>query len=78
MPNLTAAGFTCLDEILDTTQHYRHACAYNFDATRRELINFEHRLILEAIKRGNSGAAERFLAGYLRHTLSRYPGLFAE
>ncbi|WP_330174292.1 GntR family transcriptional regulator [Streptomyces sp. NBC_01498] len=79
----------CVDEQLrtmvrrfwNTTQHYRRAYAHLIDPTGRELINFEHRLIIEAIKRGDPVDAERFLAGHIRRTrlaLSRHPELFAE
>ncbi|MFJ5260047.1 GntR family transcriptional regulator [Streptomyces sp. NPDC088387] len=65
----------------NTTQHYRRAYAHLIDPTGRELINFEHRLIIEAIKRGDPVDAERFLAGHIRRTrlaLSRHPELFAD
>ncbi|GAA5051369.1 DNA-binding GntR family transcriptional regulator [Thermocatellispora tengchongensis] len=65
----------------NTTQHYRRAYANLIDPTGHELINFEHRLIIEAIKRGDSTDAERFLAGHIRRTrlaLSRHPELFTQ
>ncbi|MEV6985691.1 GntR family transcriptional regulator [Sphaerisporangium sp. NPDC051017] len=70
---------TMVRRFWNTTQHYRRAYAHLIDPTGRELINFEHRLIIEAIKRGDPTDAERFLAGHIRRTrlaLSRHPELF--
>ncbi len=72
---------TMVRRFWNTTQHYRRAYAHLVDPTGRELINFEHRLIIEAIKRGDPVDAERFLAGHIRRTrlaLSRHPELFAD
>lgn len=72
---------TMVRRFWNTTQHYRRAYAHLIDPTGHELINFEHRLIIEAIKRGDPVDAERFLAGHIRRTrlaLSRHPELFAE
>jgi DNA-binding GntR family transcriptional regulator len=72
---------TMVRRFWNTTQHYRRAYANLVDPTGHELINFEHRLIIEAIKRGDSTDAERFLAGHIRRTrlaLSRHPELFME
>ncbi|MFJ4789976.1 MULTISPECIES: GntR family transcriptional regulator [unclassified Streptomyces] len=72
---------TMVRRFWNTTQHYRRAYAHLIDPTGRELINFEHRLIIEAIKRGDPVDAERFLAGHIRRTrlaLSRHPELFVD
>ncbi|MER5620291.1 GntR family transcriptional regulator [Streptosporangium sp. NPDC002544] len=71
---------TMVRRFWNTTQHYRRAYAHLIDPAGHELINFEHRLIIEAIKRGDPIDAERFLAGHIRRTrlaLSLHPELFA-
>ncbi|MFE7118810.1 GntR family transcriptional regulator [Streptomyces sp. NPDC057654] len=63
----------------NTTQHYRRAYSHLVDPGGRELVNYEHRLIIEAVKRGDPTDAERFLAGHIRRTrlaLARHPELF--
>jgi len=63
----------------NTTQHYRRAYARLIDGHGRCIINYEHRLLLDAISRRDSVDAERFLAGHIRRTrvtLERHPELF--
>jgi DNA-binding GntR family transcriptional regulator len=70
---------TMVQRFWNTTQHYRRAYARLIDPYGRQLINFEHRLIIEAIKRGDPVDAERFLVGHIRRTrlaLSRHPEVF--
>ncbi|TDD52765.1 GntR family transcriptional regulator [Saccharopolyspora elongata] len=65
----------------NTTQHYRRAYARVIDSAGNQLINFEHRLIIEAVKRADTVDAERFLTGHIRRTrleLAKHPELFAE
>ncbi|MFI0420068.1 GntR family transcriptional regulator [Spongiactinospora sp. 9N601] len=72
---------TMVRRFWNTTQHYRRAYANLVDPTGYELVNFEHRLIIEAIKRGDPTDAERFLAGHIRRTrlaLSRHPEVFTD
>ncbi|MFE7558785.1 GntR family transcriptional regulator [Kitasatospora sp. NPDC057500] len=70
-----------VDRFWNTTQHYRRAFARITDAAGWELIHAEHRLIIEAIRRGDGEDAERFLTGHLRRTrlqLVQHPELFRE
>jgi DNA-binding GntR family transcriptional regulator len=64
----------------NTTQHYRRAYAHLVDGADRQLVNFEHRLIIAAIKQADTTDAERFLSGHIRRTrlaLARHPELFS-
>ncbi|MFE4972767.1 GntR family transcriptional regulator [Kitasatospora sp. NPDC056651] len=70
-----------VDRFWNTTQHYRRAFARITDTTGWELIHAEHRLIIEAIRRGDPEDAERFLTGHIRRTrlqLVQHPELFRE
>jgi DNA-binding GntR family transcriptional regulator len=63
----------------NTTQHYRRAYAQMVDASGREMIHYEHRLIIDAVKRSDPTDAERYLSGHIRRTriaLSGHPELF--
>ena len=63
----------------NTTQHHRRAYAHLIDSSGQKIINFEHSLIIDAIKRADTTDAERFLAGHIRRTrraLSNHPELF--
>ncbi|EPD57760.1 GntR family transcriptional regulator [Streptomyces chartreusis] len=71
---------TMVRRFWNTTQHYRRAYARLIDPSGKEMINYEHRLIIEAVKRGDPTDAERFLAGHIRRTrlaLSQHPELFS-
>ncbi|MFI9602080.1 hypothetical protein ACIHCX_19905 [Streptomyces sp. NPDC052043] len=62
----------------NTTQHYRRAYARLIDASGRRLINYEHRLIPDAVRRADTTDAERFPAGHIRRTrlaLAQHPEL---
>jgi DNA-binding GntR family transcriptional regulator len=64
----------------NTTQHYRRAYAHLADSSGQKIINWEHRLIIDAIKRADTMDAERFLTGHIRRTrmaLSKHPELFS-
>lgn len=65
----------------NATQHYRRAFMLLSDGGRAEIVNAEHGLILDAIRRRDGEDAERFLAGHIRRTrveLSAHPELFGE
>ncbi len=65
----------------NTTQHYRRAFVALSGAGRMWVINAEHRLLLDAIERGDVPDAERYLGGHIRRTrieLARHPELFTE
>jgi DNA-binding GntR family transcriptional regulator len=77
----------CTDERLlstvtrfwNSTQHYRRAYAELIDDHGRAIITYEHRLIIDAIKRRDAVDAERFLSGHIRRTritLASHPELF--
>jgi DNA-binding GntR family transcriptional regulator len=60
----------------NSTQHYRRAFVSSSGPGRRWVINAEHRLLLDAIQRGDSTDAERHLAGHIRRTrveLAKHP-----
>ncbi|MEV5810017.1 GntR family transcriptional regulator [Streptomyces parvulus] len=70
---------TMVQRFWNTTQHYRRAYARLVDPSGREVIIFEHRLIIEALKRRDAVDAERFLVGHIRRTrlaLAQHPELF--
>jgi DNA-binding GntR family transcriptional regulator len=63
----------------NSTQHYRRAFMLLASPDRATVVNAEHRLILDAVRRRDPEDAERFLAGHIRRTrveLSRHPELF--
>ena len=65
----------------NTTQHYRRAFAYLTGGQRQWVVNAEHRLLIDAIKRRDPIDAERVLIGHLRRTrreLEAHPEVFAE
>jgi DNA-binding GntR family transcriptional regulator len=65
----------------NSTQHYRRAFVNLSGAGRWWVINAEHRLLLDAIERGDKPDAERHLAGHIRRTrieLDRHPEIFGE
>lgn len=70
---------TATIRLWNTTQHYRRAFVLLADPDRTWIINAEHRLLLDAIRRRDPEDAERFLAGHLRRPrieLARHPELF--
>ena len=63
----------------NTTQHYRRAYSTNTRHERQWVINAEHRLLIDAMKRRDSEDAERILGGHIRrtrHELEQHPELF--
>ncbi|GAA3533311.1 GntR family transcriptional regulator [Nonomuraea rosea] len=63
------------------TQHYRRAFMRLSGPARRWVVNAEHRLLLDAIVRGDAVDAERCLSGHIRRTrveLSQHPEVFAD
>ncbi len=65
----------------NTTAHHRRTFVTLSGPGRRWVINAEHRLLLDAIARGDVVDAERFVAGHIRRTrieLSHHPEIFEE
>jgi DNA-binding GntR family transcriptional regulator len=64
----------------NSTQHYRRAFMTLVGAEQRAaVVNAEHRLLLDAVRRRDPEDAERFLTGHIRRTrveLTRHPELF--
>ena len=64
----------------NSTQHYRRAFMTLVGAQdRAAIVNAEHRLILDAVRRRDPVDGERYLSGHIRRTrveLSRHPELF--
>jgi len=52
----------------NSTQHYRRAFVSASGPGRMWVINSEHRLLLDAIQRGDTTDAERYLSGHIRRT----------
>lgn len=65
----------------NSTQHYRRIYVGLGGQARMWVVNSEHRLLLDALERGNSTDAEQFLEGHIRRTrveLSHHPTVFDE
>ena len=63
----------------NSTQHYRRAFMHVVGSGQRWVINAEHGLLLDALRRRDPVDAERYLAGHIRRTrveLSRHPEIF--
>jgi DNA-binding GntR family transcriptional regulator len=63
----------------NSTAHYRRAFVTLSGPGRAWVINAEHRLLLDAISRGDSVDAGRCIAGHVRRTrieLTRHPEIF--
>jgi len=63
----------------NSTQHYRRAFMLLAGNDRAAIVNAEHRLLLDAIRRRDAEDAERFLEGHIRRTrvaLQAHPELF--
>jgi DNA-binding GntR family transcriptional regulator len=63
----------------NSTQHYRREYVALGGERRMWVVNSEHRLLLDAITRGDSPDAERFLEGHIRRTrveLAKHPSVF--
>jgi DNA-binding GntR family transcriptional regulator len=64
----------------NSTQHYRRAFMLLAGNDRATIVNAEHRLLLDAIRRRDPEDCERFLEGHIRRTrvaLTSHPELFA-
>lgn len=82
---LTYAGCTIeqlnagILRLWNITQHYRRAFMHLSGQSRRWIVNAEHRLILDAIQRGDPTDAGRYLSGHIRRTrieLAHHPEIF--
>lgn len=63
----------------NSTQHYRRAFMLLAAADRTTVVNAEHRLLLDAVRRRDAEDAERFLVGHIRRTrveLTNHPEVF--
>jgi DNA-binding GntR family transcriptional regulator len=63
----------------NSTQPYRRAFVALGGQERRWVINAEHRLLLDAVVRGDAVDAERYLSGHIRRTrieLAKHPEIF--
>lgn len=63
----------------NSTQHYRRAFVALGGRSRMWIVNSEHRLILDAVVRGDADDGERFLGGHIRRTrieLAHHPEVF--
>jgi DNA-binding GntR family transcriptional regulator len=68
-----------VDRLRNSTQHYRRAVVDVTGLHRRWMVNAEHRLMLDAIRRGDSFTAETILMLHIRRTrteLSAHPEVF--
>jgi DNA-binding GntR family transcriptional regulator len=57
-----------IEKLWNTTQPYRRAYVQGAGHVRDWVINAEHRLLLDAIRRCDTQDAERILAGHIRRT----------
>jgi DNA-binding GntR family transcriptional regulator len=65
----------------NSTQHYRRAFMLLAGNDRAAIVNDEHRLLLDAVRRRDPEDCERFLEGHIRRTrvaLTSHPELFAD
>lgn len=68
-----------ITRLWNCTQHYRRSFMNVIGPERRWIVNAEHRLLLEAIKRRDPVDADRFLSGHIRRTrieLMGHPEIF--
>jgi len=71
-----------IDQLWNTTQHYRRVYSELVRGTGSglDMTHLEHRLLLDAISRGDADDAERILTGHIRRTrleLAKHPEVFA-
>ncbi|WP_351231472.1 GntR family transcriptional regulator [Streptomyces sp. NPDC002133] len=69
------------ERLWNSTQHYRRAYMVLADPDRATIVNAEHRLILDAVRRRDPEDGERYLTGHIRRTrveLTAHPELFVE
>jgi len=65
----------------NSTQHYRRAFMSLRGSGRGQIVNAEHRLLIEAISRRDTEDAELYLLGHIRRTrkeLVLHPEVFSE
>lgn len=63
----------------NSTQHYRRAFVSLAGPERMWVVNAEHRLLIDAVRRRDAVDGERFLSGHIRRTrieLGRHPEAF--
>jgi DNA-binding GntR family transcriptional regulator len=63
----------------NSTQHYRRAFMQLSGPGRAWVVNAEHRLLLDALRRGDGADAELHLSGHIRRTrveLARHPEVY--
>lgn len=68
-----------VERMWNATQHYRRTFMELAGAGRQWIVNAEHRLLLDAIRRGDDEDAERYLSGHIRRTrmeLITHPEIF--
>ena len=68
------------DRFWNMTQHYRRAFSTVTGGQRQWVVNAEHRLLIDAIKRYDADAASRFIAAHIYRTyreLEQHPEVFA-
>lgn len=69
-----------ISRLWNTTQHYRRSFMQIGGPDRRWVVNSEHRLLLDAVRRRDAVDGERFLSGHIRRTrieLAHHPEVFA-
>lgn len=70
-----------VQRLWNATQHYRRAFMQLAGPGRQWIVNSEHRLLLDAIRRADEQDAERYLAGHIRRTrreLASHPEVFGD
>jgi DNA-binding GntR family transcriptional regulator len=70
---------TMVGRLWNATQHYRRAFLGQLGPQRRWIVNVEHRLLLDAIERGDTAEAEMIIGMHIRRTrmeLGRHPAIF--
>lgn len=68
-----------IERFWNQTQHYRRAYVGLVEPGRQWITHWEHRLIMDAIERGDGDEAAALLRGHIRRTrieLQRHPELF--
>ena len=76
-PNGTLAEI--IHRLWNTTQHYRRAYSELVRGTSLDVTHLEHRLLVDAISRGDVEDAERTLTGHIQRTrreLEKHPEVF--
>src|SRR3954451_10116830 len=69
-----------ISRLWNTTQHHRRSFMQLGGSDRRWVVNSEHRLLLNAIRRRDTVDGERYLSGHIRRTrieIAQHPEVFA-